>query len=81
MNNYRRFRYRFWVIVSRIGHSLFRLGQWQSFKAQDKIGGRHRQETHRVREVLDFVSKSLYNTYIAIKIAINNLNKEIRNDR
>jgi len=73
MRSYRRFMYRFWVIVSRAGHSLFRLGQWQSFKAQDKLGGRHRQETRRVKEILDFVARFTYNTYVAIKNAIKRI--------
>jgi hypothetical protein len=73
MNNYHRFIYHFWVFVLRLGHSLFRLGQWQSLKAQDKIGGRHRKETRPIKIALDFIRISIYNIYVATRVAIKKL--------
>jgi hypothetical protein len=73
VSNYRRFTYRFWVVVSRLGHSLFRLGQWQSFKAQGKISGRHRKETRPIKIALDFIRVFVYNIYVATRVAIKKL--------
>jgi hypothetical protein len=62
-------KYRFWNGVARLGHSLFRFGQWRSFSAYDKMGGRRRKTTRPIKIALDFLRKSIYNIYVAIKTA------------
>lgn len=73
---YYRAKYNFWRWVANFGHTIFRLGQWRSFSAADKMGGRRRKTTRPIKKLFDFLRKVIYNNYIAIKVAINKLNKE-----
>ncbi len=74
--SYYRAKYNFWGWVARFGHAIFRLGQWRSFHAYDKMGGRRRKTTRPIKKLFDFLRKVIYNNYIAIKVAIKKLNKE-----
>jgi hypothetical protein len=71
--SYYRAKYNFWRWLATLGHTIFRFGQWRSFSAYDKMGGRRRKTTRPVKIVLDFVRGILYNIYVAIRVAIKKL--------
>lgn len=74
--SYYRAKYNFWRWLATLGHTIFRFGQWRSFSAYDKMGGRRRKTTRPMKKLFDFLRIFIYNKYVAISKATQQRQKE-----